>query len=151
MYKRQEFSRQTGFNLLYHGEAMPTVMHQAINLMLVRQRRWISAEDARHLMDMQNGSCAICDDELVKYEVDHRKLLCEGGNNDVSNLQLLCKGCHAEKTQMEELARATKFHTLESQLSEDLYNVFHLAPKPREVSGAWTAPSNDSSQVPGRL
>ncbi len=31
-------------------------------------------------------------------DIDHKIAICLGGTNDASNLQLLCKSCHAEKT-----------------------------------------------------
>ena len=37
--------------------------------------------------------------------VDHRVPLANGGNNNLSNLQVLCKGCHGEKTKREKKER----------------------------------------------
>ena len=44
-------------------------------------------------------------------EVDHKKPLEDGGADSVSNLQLLTKKQHAEKTAREARARAKKFPT----------------------------------------
>ena len=33
-----------------------------------------------------------------RLEIDHILAVCNGGDNDVSNLQCLCKGCHRIKT-----------------------------------------------------
>ena len=50
----------------------------------------------------QAGKCRHCDVKLTKnFEVDHAVPLCEGGTNDKTNLQLLCKRCRDNKTQEE--------------------------------------------------
>ena len=59
-------------------------------------------------------------------EVDHILSLAESGRNELDNLQLLCKECHATKTEHEEHSSGTtRFHTLDSQLSPHLMGVFH--------------------------
>ena len=102
-----------------------------------------------HLLIKQELKCGMCADKLSKrHEVDHIKPLGEGGSNDVSNLQLLCCACHASKTEHEERSSGTSaFHTLESQLSPHLQEVFHNAPKPREVSGSWTPLPEQAEKV----
>ena len=34
----------------------------------------------------------------VSYEVDHKVPLYKGGDNNVNNLQALCRNCHGKKT-----------------------------------------------------
>ena len=34
-------------------------------------------------------------------DIDHIKPLCNGGSNQMFNLQLLCKACHGDKTKIE--------------------------------------------------
>ena len=51
---------------------------------------------------MKSGKkCNICKSKLVKFELDHIKPVCLGGSNDDLNIQVLCKGCHMEKTTKE--------------------------------------------------
>ncbi len=47
--------------------------------------------------------CAVCDDEIDKYELDHKQPLCDGGKDDVENMQAICLPCHAEKCASERL------------------------------------------------
>ena len=39
------------------------------------------------------------------YQVDHTIPLCDGGVDDISNCTAMCPNCHAEKTQLEGIAR----------------------------------------------
>ena len=34
-------------------------------------------------------------------QVDHIKALANGGNNDISNIQILCAACHGDKAKQE--------------------------------------------------
>jgi len=50
---------------------------------------------------LHNGQCHICkrsSDRFVGYVFDHKVALINGGENRESNLQPLCKPCHALKT-----------------------------------------------------
>ena len=48
----------------------------------------------------------------VPFENDHRKRVCDGGENDINNRQLLCPTCHKNKTiyeqRLEELSNSEK-------------------------------------------
>jgi 5-methylcytosine-specific restriction endonuclease McrA len=47
---------------------------------------------------LQKGRCAVCREALSKsFHRDHRIALANGGSNDKSNLQLLCKSCNSRK------------------------------------------------------
>ncbi len=50
-----------------------------------------------------NNACAKCNTELEygEIEIDHIVALANGGNNNIKNLQTLCKSCHKEKTATE--------------------------------------------------
>ncbi|MCE3605833.1 HNH endonuclease [Massilia sp. P8910] len=50
------------------------------------------------------GLCQVC--KRPGYLVDHIKPLCEGGSDEDSNKQLLCKPCHDDKSAREAAARA---------------------------------------------
>ena len=66
-------------------------------------REYISDENKNEMMCQQNGQCAICEMSLEEgsYDVDHIIALAAGGSNEQSNLQLICKKCHVEKTNNE--------------------------------------------------
>jgi hypothetical protein len=72
--------------------------------------------------------------------LDHKKPWHEGGSNEVVNLQYLCRECHETKTQMEELARGSKYHPLVSFMSPKMYETYCQRPKPMELSGRWANP-----------
>ncbi len=58
----------------------------------------------KKLFKDQGKCCQICKDVIKmsdNWEIDHIKALANGGSNDVSNLQVLCKGCHHNKTKDE--------------------------------------------------
>lgn len=67
------------------------------------KRRWRMA--AQHKAN--NIQCAHCG-RLATLEVDHVVPLHLGGTDAVTNLQSLCKECHARKTAREATARAGK-------------------------------------------
>ena len=47
----------------------------------------------------QQWSCKHCKQILdASYEIDHIIPLYKGGNNDLTNLQALCRNCHGQKT-----------------------------------------------------
>jgi 5-methylcytosine-specific restriction endonuclease McrA len=54
--------------------------------------------------------CQMCKKKKAKYELvgHHAKMICEGGENNLSNLLTLCKECH------------TKLHSID--WSKNLYN-----------------------------
>ena len=53
-----------------------------------------------HLYSKQNKKCIGCLDEFAirNFEIDHIHPQSEGGNDDVSNLQLLCSACNNLKS-----------------------------------------------------
>ena len=61
----------------------------------------ISQEIKQVLLKQQKNKCNVCNDELKKYECDHIRPLANGGNNEITNLQLLCKSCHMDKCKLE--------------------------------------------------
>lgn len=56
-----------------------------------------SATVVTKLGNLQRWKCAICNEKLLKYEVDHIKPVFLGGTNDDHNLQLLCRPCNRRK------------------------------------------------------
>lgn len=50
-----------------------------------------------NLFKLQKGLCIYCRCNLLKYHIDHIMPLSLGGNNDIKNIQLLCKTCNLKK------------------------------------------------------
>jgi 5-methylcytosine-specific restriction endonuclease McrA len=64
-----------------------------------------TASDILWLYQQQAGRCEACRKKLIKkgkkkYHIDHMVPLSLGGNNYVSNLQLLCRSCNVRKNAM---------------------------------------------------
>jgi len=58
--------------------------------------------DREEIRNRQKWICKICKEPFNdKYEIDHIRPLSNGGTNDKSNLQALCKSCHRDKTKIE--------------------------------------------------
>lgn len=70
---------------------------------LNRRTRELAAGPKAHVDDItalfkrQNGKCAGCRNKPAKLEIDHIRAVVNGGSNDRSNLQLLCRRCNASK------------------------------------------------------
>lgn len=66
---------------------------QGLTLQNKRKEFWVAS----------GGRCALCDRAfaLRDMELDHIVPLLAGGSNNDSNLQMLCKECHASKTKLD--------------------------------------------------
>src|SRR5215472_16142075 len=63
-----------------------------------RTLRWLVLDI---LFDRQDGRCGQCDQKLgglIDMDVDHRTPKSRGGSDELTNLQLLCVGCHRRKS-----------------------------------------------------
>ncbi len=71
-----------------------------------RTRKQLTDEQRQSLWEAQGSTCKLCGAEAPQehWEVDHVTPLCVGGGDTPDNLQILCKACHAEKTQLETLS-----------------------------------------------
>ena len=67
----------------------------------------------------------------TKYDLDHITPLCDGGDDELENLQPLCLPCHAEKCASER--RSIYGKTLYSELNIDVLEGLLDAPKPRQI------------------
>lgn len=59
------------------------------------------------LHNAQKGRCSGCERKLVKFHLDHKIAIANGGTNERRNLQLLCPNCNLRKAtkSMEEFMR----------------------------------------------
>ena len=62
-------------------------------------KRSVSETKKKYVASSQSWRCAACKDQLdATYEIDHVIELQDGGSNDISNLEALCRNCHGKKT-----------------------------------------------------
>lgn len=62
-------------------------------------RAWRKLKEQIHLRD--NYTCQHCGIVTLELECDHILNKAQGGTDDESNLQSLCRPCHTKKTQIE--------------------------------------------------
>ena len=85
------------------AEMFPHLVARLI-LLPIQTKRKVSESIKKYVASKQKWSCNICEIMLNEsYEIDHINPLFEGGNNDLCNLQALCKDCHGKKTLSEKL------------------------------------------------
>jgi len=83
-------------------------------------------EERQKLFDKADGCCELCKKELKKtFDIDHIIPLAEGGTNDEINLQVLCKPCHFEKTQIEHEQGYIKLSQTESSFNTTVKEIFN--------------------------
>ena len=100
----------------------------------MHKRQYIPPTIRQAVSEQCKGKCALCGDSYAaKFDVDHIVPLREGGLDNISNMQALCRPCHARKCEQEETTCTTRLHTLCSELSPEMLNIFHYAPKPKQV------------------
>lgn len=72
----------------------------------LRYKRNVNVDTKFEVASDQNWMCNDCNQQLdYTYEVDHITRIDEGGSNDRSNLQALCRNCHGRKTVLETLEK----------------------------------------------
>jgi len=65
----------------------------------VNKKRRVSESTKKYIASMQKWICNNCSKLLdASYEIDHKIPLYKGGNNNIKNLQALCRNCHGMKT-----------------------------------------------------
>lgn len=68
--------------------------------------RKVSDQLKKLVASQQRWNCKKCKNILdATYEVDHILALEDGGNNDIHNLQALCRNCHGKKTMEDNIKR----------------------------------------------
>ena len=68
--------------------------------------RKVSDQLKKIVASQQHWNCMKCKNILdATYEVDHILALEDGGNNDIKNLQALCRNCHGKKTMEDNIKR----------------------------------------------
>ena len=61
--------------------------------------RNVSESKKKYIASNQKWKCKNCNNLLDStYEIDHKIPLYKGGNNEIENLEALCRNCHGKKT-----------------------------------------------------
>ena len=64
-----------------------------------KYKRNVSETKKKHVASQQQWKCKKCNNMLdATYEIDHVIPLYKGGNNEINNLEALCRNCHGKKT-----------------------------------------------------
>ena len=70
----------------------------------LKQRRNVNNTVKKLIAANQKWTCNKCHEILdASYEIDHIVPLYKNGNNNVNNLQALCRNCHGKKTILDRL------------------------------------------------
>ncbi|MCP3886152.1 MAG: HNH endonuclease, partial [Propionibacteriaceae bacterium] len=107
----------------------------------------LSREDRVALAARQEWQCADCFDDLKVFEVDHRVPLSFGGSNDLDNLAVVCRSCHAQKSYHENVSSAEDRNPLISRFNRETYREFVLSPKPPQMVANVRPPSENRPTV----
>ena len=69
-----------------------------------KYKRNVSESKKKYVASNQQWKCKKCQTILdATYEVDHVVPLYKGGNNEVNNLEALCRNCHGKKTLLDRI------------------------------------------------
>ena len=67
-------------------------------------KRSVSESKKKYVAASQNWKCGKCQKILdASFEIDHKVELQHGGDNNVTNLEALCRNCHGQKTLLNRL------------------------------------------------
>ena len=93
----------------------------------INKRRVFSQKERIELWKSKaNNTCQKClkNVKVNEFEIDHIKPLAIGGTNDESNLQILCQGCHKNKTSDEQEQGYFKLSETESSFNTVTKEIF---------------------------
>jgi 5-methylcytosine-specific restriction endonuclease McrA len=84
---------------------VPAPVYERQNMPTSKLRK-VSDQLKKIVASQQHWNCKKCKNILdATYEVDHIIALEDGGNNDIHNLQALCRNCHGKKTMEDNIKR----------------------------------------------
>ena len=71
-----------------------------------KTKRYVGESLKKYVAAGQGWKCKDCIQILdASYEIDHIIPLYKGGNNDIKNLQALCRNCHGRKTLIDNIMK----------------------------------------------
>ena len=97
-YQQQQYPQQQ-----YPQQQIPR-RNNFLNNTNRKVKRNVSESKKKYIASNQKWKCAHCLNLLDNtYEVDHIIALYRGGNNELNNLEALCRNCHGKKTFKEKM------------------------------------------------
>lgn len=118
-------------SFVYRGETL-SAWTETLRLLVCKiDREHRSHDELEKILSKYDHCCAMCDEKLEGYDLDHIQALCDGGDDEIDNLQPLCLPCHAEKCAAER--RSIYGKTMYSELNIDVLEALLDAPKPKQL------------------
>ena len=130
----------------YHGEEAGGILLRLFEHFTRYRRVPLTEKLRQEIAKEHEGRCGLCGDEVEDFEIHHAKPVAEGGDNDRSNLMLLCPPCHRSHTDQQE--NSGNHGDLCSVLCPELMSIFDEMPKPKQE--AWGG-MHGVAWVDGRL
>jgi hypothetical protein len=92
----------------------------------INKRKVFNMCERIELWKLKDHVCSTChkDVKATNFQIDHIKPLSIGGTNEMSNLQILCKQCHTEKTRGEQEQGYFKSSDTESSFNSITKSIF---------------------------
>ena len=124
-----EFEAATGTPLPWKGESLATFLFKAFEATMnpAKTRKQLTEEQRQSIWEEQGSVCRLCGAAAVPEadrEVDHISPISVGGIDGLENLQVLCKACHLQKTQLETLSFVEEPNVLLSRFSVEAHKAF---------------------------
>lgn len=88
------------FNIPFENQSVGTLSRQLFDAFMDGKRVKFSDDTRTNIYKKQNNKCATCE-KNAPTQIDHILPLANGGNNNMDNLQGLCKQCHQDKSKNE--------------------------------------------------
>ena len=92
--------------------------------------------------------CSTCNKKITKsqMQIDHIKALANGGDNHISNIQVLCVACHGDKTKQEKANGYVNIVPTESSFNSVVKNIFNS-----KLCGAYAFIERLTEEIPKKL
>lgn len=91
------------YKVQFRNQSFTVLISEIKGMFLNIKRAKFSKKQRDDIFEYNKGRSNMCKVSLDinDFHIDHVKPLAEGGSNDISNLQILCRECHYQKTKEE--------------------------------------------------
>ncbi|MBC7766561.1 AAA family ATPase [Arenimonas sp.] len=113
----------------FKNQSIPAISYEIFESFHTKgTKRFLRSHTSKAIKDTilasQNSCCKICKVKLISFEIDHVKSLASGGDNDIKNLQALCKSCHNHKSNKEASERLFNMDNIISSYNATTQDIF---------------------------